>query len=310
MKQEFLFLSADHKTQLHACKWIPVLDEIKGVLQITHGMQEYIMRYEGFADYLNQHGWVVVGHDHLGHGASAADDTHLGYFCKENPSATLVQDMHRLRKQMQKEYPDVPYMMLGHSMGSYLLRKYLAKYADGLQGAIIVGTGYVNPIVTLAGLSLVKILTLRYGEYHRSLIAEKLMFGKPSHGLDFTGTVYERSWLSKDVESVQKYYADPWCTYKFTLNGYKGLMDTVFFDCQDKNVKRIRKDLPILIASGDTDPIGNYGKGVRKVYQMMQKAGILDVSMKLYENDRHELLNEIDKEQVYKDFLDWMEEHI
>ena len=140
--KEFSFLSKDGKTNIHAIKWIPDSGEYKAIMQITHGMVEYIERYEDFATFLTAHGYMVVGHDHLGHGQSVVSENDWGYFAPDDPSGVLVEDMNQLRNIIQKENPEVPYFMFGHSMGSYMLRKYLTKYNDNLRGAIICGTGY------------------------------------------------------------------------------------------------------------------------------------------------------------------------
>ncbi len=314
MRQDFTFLSGDGKTNIHAVKWLPDQRSEKqaaGVVQLTHGMVEYIMRYDGFASFLNRQGWIVVGHDHLGHGQSVTSSENLGYFCEaKHPSDTLVGDMHALREMTQKQYPGLPYFMLGHSMGSYLLRKYLSLHGQGLSGAVIVGTGHIDPKTGKGGLLLVNLLSKLRGAHYRSRFVENMTFGKEYQQFDMTGEHPENSWLTKDTEIVKKYYADPLCTFKFTLNGYKGLIETTVYDGRKENIDLIPKSLPLLITSGDHDPVGGLGEGVKTVAQMMKASGIKDVAMKLYENDRHEILNETDREQVYQDILGWMESRV
>ncbi len=309
MREDFTFLSNDGKTKLHGVKWTPdhIKDEeAEGVLQLTHGMIEYIMRYDGFARFMTEQGWIVVGHDHLGHGESASSKDDLGYFCERHPDEVLVEDMHSLRKLTQEQYPELPYFMLGHSMGSYLLRKYISVHGEGLNGAVIVGTGYIAPMTGKSGLLVVKLLSKIRGSRYRSPFVENLTFGKEYKQFDMTGEHPENSWLTKDTAIVRKYYSDPFCTYKFTLNGYRGLIETTNYTCRQENIDKIPKKLPLFIISGDHDPVGSLGKGVTAVYQMMQSSGIQDVTMKLYENDRHEILNETDKETVYQDILNWL----
>lgn len=309
MREEFTFQSVDGKTALYAVKRIPE-GEPKAVIQITHGMLEYIGRYKAFADYLEQNGFVVAGHDQLGHGHSAAKEEDFGYFREENPSGALVEDMHELRAILQHEYPDLPYFMLGHSMGSYLLRQYLAQHGAGLSGAILTGTGYADQKTTKAGLMLIAVLKKVHGSHYRSTLIQKMTYGESYKHFDMSGTDATNSWLTKDPEIVRKYYHDPFCTYLFTLNGYEGLLDSVQYTCNMDNVNRIPKDLPILIASGEDDPVGDLGVGVRKVERMFQMALIWDLTVKLYKDDRHEILNETDKEKVWADILAWVTERL
>lgn len=307
MKEEkFTFLSADGKTQIHAVKWMPDDGKYEAILQITHGMIEYIDRYRAFAEFLCTNQFMVTGHDHLGHGDSVNSKEDWGYFAEENPSDILIEDMHTLRTMIQKENEGVPYFMLGHSMGSYMLRKYLTIHNDNLRGAVIMGTGCVPDGITKFGLKVCEFLAKRYGWHHRSRLVEKLSFGGPYRKYDMTGKNPQNSWLTKDAEIVTKYYNEPRCCFKFTLNGYLGLMEAVLYDNQMENVQKVPKKLPLFLVSGKDDPVGDCGVGVKKVYDMYKEAGLLDITYCLYENDRHEILNETDRDKVYADILSWM----
>ena len=304
--KNFTYLSADGKTTVHAVKWTPDDGAYRAILQITHGMVEYIERYLPFAEFLTQKGYMVVGHDHIGHGASVSDRNDLGFFCDDHPSDVLIADIHQLRTIIQQENPGVPYFLLGHSMGSFLLRKYLAFHNENLRGAIIMGTGFIPEKVTKLALWLTDMMGKCKGTHYRSKFIAGLTQGASYKNFDTTGACPEKSWLTKDVEIVKKYYKDPYCTYLFTLNGYRGLFEAVHFSCTSDNVKKIPAKLPIFIVSGAEDPVGDLGKGVMKVYHMFEEAGSLDVTYQLYENDRHEILNETDREVVYNDLLAWM----
>lgn len=305
--KNFTFLSKDGKTQIHAVKWTPDDGNCTAVLQITHGMVEYIERYIPFAEYLTKQGYMVVGHDHLGHGESVISRDCWGYFAAPRPSDTVIEDMHRLRTLTQKEAPDLPYFMLGHSMGSFMLRKYLAVYGQGLNGAIVMGTGYIPGAVTGAGLAVVKALTAFKGGRYRSKTVAKMTNGSSYAKFDTTGAVPENSWLTRDAEIVKAYYANPKCTYVFTLNGFQGLFEAVRHSCDPENAKQIPADLPMLIVSGQEDPVGDLGVGVEKTHALYQQAGIKDLTCTLYAEDRHEILNELDKEKVFADLYAWME---
>jgi alpha-beta hydrolase superfamily lysophospholipase len=308
-KTEFHFLSKDTKTKIHGVRWLPDDGVVYGAVQLVHGMQEYIDRYDEFARFLTGHGLMVVGHDHLGHGASVRSERDLGYFCKKNPSDVLVEDMHQLTMMAKHKYPDLPYVIFGHSMGSYLLRKYLSKYSGDVDGAIICGTGTVPDRTCLLGMAVCRDLAVFHGWHYRSDFVKNAAFGKSYAMFNMDGTDPKNSWLSRNEDSVRRYYKDPLCTYNFTLNGYYGLFSTVRYDNGEQCVSGTRKDLPIYIISGAEDPVGDHGTGVKKVYRKYQKAGCENVTIKLYEGARHELLNETNREEVYADIWLWYQKY-
>ncbi|MCR5732999.1 MAG: lysophospholipase [Lachnospiraceae bacterium] len=374
MKQDFTFPSSDGRTTIHAVRYVSENNEKpKAVLQISHGMVEYIERYSDFAEYIAEHGFVVFGHDHAGHGESVVSKDDLGYFGKE-PSRILISDMHTLRCMASEEYPEIPYFMLGHSMGSFLLREYLSVYETGmikndireegftgafdiadrkddmdmnggngdrsdpdarssaageedisgisededaqaggprsLSGAILMGTGFSAPGLVSFVQFLIGCVSLFRGERYRSPFIQKLTFDKSYEGYDMTGEVPERSWLTKDVEIVKKYYSDPKCNYLFTANGYKGLMEAVKSACSKEDADKISEELPILLVSGAEDPVGARGDGVRRSEALYKEAGIKNLTCRLFDNDRHEIINETDRDQVYEEILFWMQNHL
>ncbi len=310
MKKHFTFPSTDRITRIHGILWDDESRKPKAVIQLIHGMVEFIDRYDDFANYLVSQGFAVVGHDHLGHGQSVTDEEKLGYIAADNPGRVLVQDIHRLRLCMETKYEGLPYFMLGHSMGSYLLRRYLATQGDGLAGAIIMGTGQEPDAATTAGLVLIHSLAKTHGWEYRSVKVLNLTYNSNYKKYDLTGEDLSNSWLTKDEEIVKKYYENPLCTFLFTLNAFEALLSTVLFTNQKRNIAAIPTELPILLVSGEEDPVGAMGKGVKKVYEKYVKAGITDVSCKLFENDRHEILNETDRADVYAYIKDWVEQHL
>ena len=306
-KEIFTFLSDDKKTKLHGVKWQPESGEYTAVLQIVHGMIEFVERYEEFACYMAKRGYLVVGHDHLGHGESVERREDWGYIAEENGDRHMIEDMHGLRLLTERENPGVPYFMLGHSMGSYLLRKYLTEYGKGLAGALVVGTGTVPDIATKTGMLVAKCMARFRGWRYRSRLMEKLFFSGAYRRFSIDGKDLENNWLTKDLEIAAAYYREPRCTFHFTLNGYDTVMRVVYYDNQAKNAAKIPKELPIILLSGADDPVGNMSKGVLLVKRQLQEAGIRDLTCKLYENDRHEILNETDRDLVYRDILKWCE---
>ena len=246
MKSEaFKYKSADKKTMIDAVRWLPDNGEYKAVLQITHGMVEYKERYMPFAEFMTENGFMVVAHDHLGHGESVSSKKDWGYMAEGHPSDILVKDMHTLRTTIQKENPGKPYFMLGHSMGSYMLRKYLAKYRKGLDGAIVMGTGCIGDATTKLAMTLTKVMAKFHGWRYYSPFLESLTFLGPYKKYDVTGKNAPKSWLTKDTDIVKAYYSNPKCTFKFSLNAYMGLFEAVYFDNQKKNIDKIPKELPV-----------------------------------------------------------------
>lgn len=306
-KETFQFLSKDGKTKIHAVKWLPIQGRVRAVMQISHGMIEYIERYEEFAQYLAERGFLVVGHDHLGHGASISSESEWGYFTEKKPSETVVADLYQVTRIIRSKYSDCPYFILGHSMGSFLLRRYLTLHSEEVTGAIICGTGSQSDVVTRFGMAVCRLLSAVRGGHYRSSFLTNLAFGKPYAEFDMTGAEPKKSWLSKNEDSVRAYYSDPRCTYVFTLNGYYGLLSTINYDNQMKNIQNIRKNLPVFFISGEDDPVGDFGEGVKKAYAQYRQAGIRDVKMKLYPGDRHEILQETDRKQVFSDIYQWCE---
>lgn len=299
MKREFYYPSRDGVTKIHAIEWIPE-GEVTAVLQMCHGMVEYIDRYHEFADFLTKHGVYVVGHDHLGHGKSVVSQEKLGFFHETDGNAYVIADIQQLRMQTAKKYPGVPYFIMGHSMGSFLVRQYLGLYSGGLSGAIIMGTGEQPSLVVNAGKLVCKIIAAIKGWDYRSKFVNNLAVG-----------AYEKkmgaAWLSKNPENVKKYHEDPLCGFVFTVNAYYHMFSGIAKMNQQEKEGKVAKSLPLLFVAGKDDPVGNYGKGVENVYNKYKKCGYQDVQLKLYEEDRHEILNEEDKDVVFQDILAWLE---
>jgi len=298
---ESTFLSADEKTNIHYYQ-SDRTESPKAILQIVHGMSEYFGRYEGFAEYLNENGILVIGHDHLGHGRSANPEDY-GYFGPKGGWKTWIEDVHILRNKIQKEYPDVPYFILGHSMGSLILRAYLIKYSEGLAGAILTGTAGKNRLNGI-GLFLVRVLRKIYGDRHRSHFVHNLAFGSNNKRVKTPKNEFE--WLSTDERISNKYADDPMCNFIFTLAGFTDLFSLLAFVSTDDWAEKIPLELPVLLASGLMDPVGKYGKGPSEVCESLSEAGKSNVSLFLYEDMRHEILNEKGRAAVYGDMKDFI----
>lgn len=303
-KTESYIPSNDGVNKLHCITWEPD-GEVKGVLQISHGMVEYIERYERFAEFMTEAGYVVLGNDHLGHGKSVKEED-LGYFAEKESSKLLVDDLFLITEQTKRKYAGVPYYVMGHSMGSFLIRQYIMTYGSEVDGVIIMGTGGQPGGVLLFAKSVVKVLKAMKGERYRSKHFEQLTFSGYNKRIKECRT--DKDWLTKDEKIVDAYRKDPFCSFVFTLNGFETLFSTISYIQKNKNISKIPKELPVLLVAGEEDPVGNYGKGVKRVYKKYRKQQIKDIELKLYKSDRHELLNETDYLQVSQDILSWIKQ--
>ena len=307
-KEEFYFPSRDNRTKIHALRWKPETDRPVCIVQIVHGMAEYADRYEEFARFLTDRGVVVTGEDHLGHGKSAVEGKNYGYFCEQDPATVVVRDVHRLKKMTQEAYPGVPYILMGHSMGSFIVRNYLCRYGSGIDGALILGTGMQSAALLAVSKLTAGIQKLFYGDNHISRLIDRGAFGAYNKKIPSPNTAMD--WLSRDEAKVKEYMEDPLCGFTFTVNGFSTLFTLISRIRKKKNLEKIPENLPVHFASGDADPVGNYGKGVRAAYDSLKKAGMNQLSLKLYESDRHELLNEKDRGQVMEDLWQWIEKTV
>jgi alpha-beta hydrolase superfamily lysophospholipase len=306
-KDTFSFASATGQHTLHGVCWRPE-GAPRAIVQISHGMIEYVERYEPFAQYLTEQGFLVAGHDHVGHGQSVAGPEQWGHFGVRDAGATLVEDVHALTVQLREQYPGVPLFLLGHSMGSFVARRYMMTYGAELSGALVIGTGNQPTWELLLGQGLAAVLTAFFGEDHRSRLMQQLLFGLSNRRIPHPRTASD--WITKDEAIVDAYVQDPACSFRFTLNGYANLFGLIRYVKKPAHNAAIPKQLPIILLSGTDDPVGSYGKAVRQVYQNWKQQGIADVSCKLYPTDRHEILNETDRDVVYADIAAWLERHL
>lgn len=303
-REELYFDSRDNVNKIYAMQWIPEGKKPVCILQIIHGMAEYIERYDKFAHFLAEKGILVVGEDHLGHGKTMIENGTCGYFCERDAATVIVRDVHRLKKIVQEKYPGVPYIILGHSMGSLMLRNYLCRYGTGIQAAIIIGTSMQPKALLKVGKMILMVQKALFGSKHPSNLMNILCFG--SYTKRIHGAKTPMDWLTKDEKIMEAYHADPLCGFTFTVNGFHTLLELVNRLYDEEKLMKMPKELPILFASGKEDPVGAYGEDVKRVYNSFVDMGMSHVNIKLYENDRHELLNETDRETVYADIYQWI----
>ena len=289
--------------QIHACAWLPE-GEVRAVVQIVHGIAEFVERYEDFAKFLNQQGFLVVAEDHMGHGQSINNGGIQGYF--HGGWFTAVEDTVQLARDTMDQYPDVPYILFGHSMGSFMARTILCKYPElPVKAAILCGTGCQPTVALPALIRVVEGICQKTGETVPSEKLQNLVFGSYNRKVEHPRTPFD--WICRDKKVVDAYIAHPLCGFTATCGLLRELMKGIYYIQQPRNLQNMRKDLPVFFIAGGDDPVGNYGKGVRQAVRAFQKAGLRDVSVRIYPLCRHEILNEINKDEIFEDVLQWIE---
>ena len=306
-ERHFTYPSADGITQIHAIEWKPE-GPVKGILQIAHGMQEFIDRYASFASFLCDQGFLVVGNDHLGHGASVASEDRYSYFAEQNGNRAVIADMRELHRRTQEAWPGLPFFLLGHSMGSFLARQYICLYGQFLDGAIISGTAYFPEAKLNGAMIMCRLIALFKGWKYPSPLMTALSMG--SFNKKFEPARTRVDWLTRDEQIVDAYRHDSRTHHMFTLNAWYNMFTGLKYLNVRANLEKMPKTLPVLFIAGQMDPVGDFGTGVKKVYAQIKGLGMKDVTCKLYPNDRHEVLNELDRQQVWQDVRDWLAAHM
>ncbi len=307
---EIKFMSTGKDTQINACVWQDKLNTKPcGIVQIVHGMAEHIERYDEFARFLVSKGFIVCGHDHIGHGKSIKNKKHFGHIPIDHGDRILVSDVEELKKIIMQRYgEELPYFIFGHSMGSFVVRAYITQYASSLSGAIICGTGQLPVIASKSGNKLAHLIAKTKGQHTRSKFLDSM--GAGSYGKKIKDAQTDLDWLSYNKENVKQYIDDERCGFMFSAGGYAALTALTASVASPQSAAKIPKKLPLLYIAGKDDPVGNFGKGVKAACKMALDAGVEDVSLQLYEGMRHEILNEENRQVVFEDIDAWMEARI
>ena len=304
MKCKEFYFKGKEELDIHVYKWSSKSIEPKAVVQIAHGMSETAKRYEEIANILTKNGYIVYINDHRGHGLTAKTIDNVGYLAEKDGFKCLVDDMNTLTQIIKKENPNLPIYLFGHSMGSFASQRYIMEYGKNIDGLILSGSNGKHGEILKAGEFLASRECKKYGRRYRSKLLDSLIFGGNNRKFKPAKTNFD--WLSRDEKEVQKYIDDPFCGVLFTCGFFydfiKGLQEIE----KPINLNKIPLDLPIYIMSGDRDPVGKNGKGVLRLRDRYINLGVKNVLCKLYEGGRHEMLNEINKEEVMNDIILWL----
>lgn len=303
---EFTFPSSDGTHKIHAQEWLPE-GQPKAVVQIVHGIAEYIGRYDHVAQFLCSHGYLVCGEDHLGHGLTAQKGEY-GWFSQYDGWTLVTADVRTLRQLQGEKYPGLPYFLLGHSMGSFLTRTYLCRYPGEISGAVLSGTGQECALKVAAGKSLSSLICCIKGTNYVSSLLNAMSLR--AYNQKFSPNRTPADWISRDNDVVDAYLKDPLCTFTPTAGMFRDMMGGLQYISKPVRLAQMDPSTPIYLFSGDQDPVGGMGKGVKKVYGYFDAHGVRDLTLKLYPNGRHEMLNETNRQQVMEDLLGWLERHV
>ena len=300
---EYRFPSADGKNTIYSEIYTPKNAQPRGIVQLAHGMIDYTGRYTELASFLCANGFIFAGNHHLGHGKSVSTADDFGYFADKGGYKYVIEDVHAMNLHLHKSYPDLPIILLGHSMGSFIARLYVNRYPLSVAGVIIHGTGGPNPLVG-TGKLLAGVIKTIYGPKHRSELINSMAFG--SYNSKFPKEEGHNAWLTRDVARVADRDTDDFTSFKFTVSAYIDLFTFLASSNSKTWFKEYPKSMPTIIMSGDMDPVGDYGKGPRYVYKQLMINGADNVTLKTYDGARHELFNEYNSQEVFNDILTWI----
>jgi len=300
--EQFSFPSSDGKNNIVAYWFLPDEGEPKAIVQISHGMVDYALRYREMAEHLTADGFAVCADDHLGHGQTASSPDDLGFFAESDGVGYVVDDLHALTLQAKQRFPNLPFFLIGHSMGSFLARLYATRFAFELDGLAILGTGGPNPLLPL-GRFLARCVRRFHGPRYRSRFIAKLAFAGYNSHLEKNAP---NAWITRDEARRKAYDSDPLCGFTFTVQAYLDLFDMVEQSNSKAWFAEYPKELRTLIASGTGDPVGARGQGPTYVAENLKKSGVTRVDLYLYEGARHELFNETNREEFFGDLIGWL----
>lgn len=305
MPASCLTIPGTKNKKLHGKLWIPADTPPKALILIIHGIAEHKERYNHFSNYLSANGYAVVCYDQRGHGRT--DPDHLGIIAEKEGFELLIKDLHEATITLKEQYPNLPFLLLGHSMGSFIVQRFMQLYDYRPDGLIYSGSNGRPPFTLSAGIALSSLLKSLYGDNAKSSLINKLSF--ETYNNKFKPNRTSHDWLSRDITAVDLYIDDPFCGFICSIAFYHQ-----FFTCLRNLHKHPvfadhEKDIPILLISGDHDPVSNMGKGIKNLEKILREDGVQNLAVNIYPGGRHEMLNEINRDEVYHDILQWISQH-
>jgi alpha-beta hydrolase superfamily lysophospholipase len=280
----------------------------KAVVQVLHGMAEHSSRYARLAAALTAAGYATYAHDHRGHGTSISDASPPGHFADHDSWNRIVADAHAVNREIARRHPGVPIIVLGHSMGSFVLQQILFEHPGDMVAAAHSGSSGKPPAKAAVGKLVARIERARVGRRNPSPLLTRLSFGEYSKA--FAPARTEFDWLSRDPAEVDAYIADPLCGFPVSTQTWVDLLDALDRIARPSSVARVPKGLPLYLFAGDRDPVGDFGKGMKRLRDAYTRAGITDVRLELYPGGRHEMFNETNRQEVTADFIAWCNEMV
>jgi alpha-beta hydrolase superfamily lysophospholipase len=305
MRADPYTLRADDGVEIHVHRWLPD-ERARGIVEIAHGMAEHGARYERFARALTEHGWAVYAPDHRGHGWTARTPEAYGHFADEDGWARVLADLRMVAQHARREHAGVPFVFFGHSMGSYFAQTLVLKHPQEIDGLVLSGTSAGGGALVRVGKQIAKLERMRQGKRGRSALLFQMSFGQFNRG--FEGRT-DFDWLSRDPVEVDKYVGDERCGFRCSNQLWIDLLGALE-EIGRADWSRLPKDLPIYVLGGDRDPVGDRGKGMRRLVAQLRAAGLARVSDVLYPEGRHEMLNEINRDEVIAALVRWLDESV
>jgi len=300
---DFSFQTIDG-AKLHVNGW--TIDRPKAIVQVLHGMAEYGSRYARLAEALAAAGYTTYAHDHRGHGKSIPRGTPPGHMADSDSWNRIVEDAHGVNREITKRQADLPIIVLGHSMGSFVLQQLLFEHPNDMVAAALSASSGKPPPIAMVGKLVARIERARVGKRNPSSVLQRLTFGE--YNKTFSPARTEFDWLSRDPDEVDKYVADPLLGFAVSTQTWLDLLNALDRISNPQNVAKIPKSMPLYLFAGDQDPVGDFGKGMKRLYDAYKRVAIFDVRLKLYPGARHETLNETNREEVTRDFIAWCDE--
>jgi alpha-beta hydrolase superfamily lysophospholipase len=303
MKTKYSLFTDEYGASLFIYQWLPEVETV-AVLQLIHGMAEHAARYDHLARYLTDRGIAVYADDHRGHGLTVPDGKSWGVLTDKAGFARMVENEREITDRIRQAHPGIPVMMLGHSMGSFIARHYVTRYGKSINGLILSGTGSQSTVELCGGLLIAFLQSLLLGKKSPAKLLDQMAFGAYNRRFAPNRTSFD--WLSRDEAEVDKYVADPMCGNVFPAGFYTEFFKALLFLKRRKSIRLIPTSLPVFFFSGQEDPVGDFGKSVRRVYEKYRQHGVQKLEMHLFPDGRHEMLNEINREEVMEKLYDWI----